>query len=75
MSLLEHEKGRISKPTPITAHYRKHKILHPRFSISDQHGNQGRKFRVVDDMAKYLANLTANAMETYFLMTWALLWS
>ena len=66
MSVLEYEKGWLSKPTPFTQHDRTFTILSPSFCIDEQHGNQEPKYRAIDDLTKSHVNLTVGASDTYF---------
>ena len=65
LSKIEHEKGRLSKPFPVTKHDLSNTILSPRFCISEQHGLQEQKFRAIDDLSRSEVNATAHMADTY----------
>ena len=65
MSVAEYEKGWFSKPTLVTQHDRINTILHPRFCIAEQHGNQEPQYSVSDDLAKSHVNITVGSSDTY----------
>ena len=65
MSIAEYNKGWLSKPTPVTQHDRTFTVLSPRFCISEQHGTQEPKYRVIDDLSKSMVNMTVGESDTY----------
>ena len=65
LSYKEYLNGWLSKPTPITLDDTNKTLLSPRFCISEQHGKQQAKFRVVDDLSRSQANSTADTSDTY----------
>ena len=65
LSWTEYEKGWLTKPSPISQNDRTNTILSPRFCISEQHGNQQQKFRVIGDLTKSQVNQAAQASDTY----------
>ena len=58
-------KGWLSEPVPVSEFDRPNTVLSPRFCISEQHGNQEPKFRLIEDLSKSLANDTVHSTETY----------
>ena len=66
MSLLEHQKGRLSNPTPVAAYGRTYTMRSPRFCISSQHGAQEHKFRVIGDLATSLVKPAVGSDDAYF---------
>ena len=65
MSVAEYGEGWLSKPSLATQRDRAFTVLPPRFCIAEQHGNQGPKYRVIDDLAKSHVSLTVGASDTY----------
>ena len=65
LSRKEHQQGWPSAPTPITEGDLDPLILSPRFCISERHGAQQPKYRVIDDLSMSLANSTATMTDTY----------
>ena len=65
MSVAGYEKGWLSKPSLATQHDRAFTVLSPMFCISEQHGNQGPKYRAIDDLAKSQVNQTVGAGDAY----------
>ena len=65
-SPIDRQKGWMSMPTPATPFDRSHTVLSPRFCISEQHGAQATKFRVIGDLSRSLANAAVGAVDTYF---------
>ena len=59
------EKGWMSKPTHAMKSDRTTKVSPPRFCISGRHGNHERKFRLIDDLSRSLANQTVDMADTY----------
>ena len=66
MSWKVHRKGWVSKHVPLTRPCLSQTAMSPRFCISEQHGLQEPKYRVVDGMSRACANSTADATDTYF---------
>ena len=64
-SSIEHQKGWLSRPTPVTQNDRTNTIMSPRFCISEQHGTQEPKYRVIGDLSKSKINATVGASDTY----------
>ena len=62
-SLLEHQKG-MEKPTSFTSYDRTRAIRPPGFCISEKHGTQEHKSRVVGDLAKSLVKPAVGADDT-----------
>ena len=65
LSFEEYRQGWLSEPTPATEADLDSAILSPRFCISEHHGIQEPKFRLVDDLAKSNVNKTVGMSETY----------
>ena len=59
-------KGWRSKPSAVTQHDKTFAISPPRFCMSEQHGKQEAKYRVIDDLPKSHVGGAAGACETYF---------
>ena len=74
MSVLEHQKGWLSRPTPVTQNDRTNTIMSPRFCISEQHGTQAPKYRVIDDLSKSKVNATVGTHDTYCPRIWTHSW-
>ena len=52
-------------PTPVTEFDKKSTILSPRVCISEHHGLQGPKFRLIDDLTESNVNKTVQMSEKY----------
>ena len=65
LSVEEFQKGWLSEPVPVTNDDRNHMALSPRFCLSEHHGLQQPKFRLIDDLSKSLVNKTVQSTETY----------
>ena len=65
MSLLEYNKGWLTQPVPITKTDMKHTVKSPRFCISEQHGLQEPKYRVIGDLTRSHVNSTTDTSDAY----------
>ena len=59
-------KGRISRPEPPTANAGRDDVLSPRFCISEQHGLQKHRYRLIGDLAMSHFSLPVGAGDAYF---------
>ena len=55
----------MSKPTPVEPNDVKNTVAPPMFCISEHHGSQQHKYRVIDDHTWSQVNSAAYAQETY----------
>ena len=65
LSWAEFRKGWLSEPAPAPNSDLRDTILSPRFCISEHHGVQEPKFRLIDDLAKSNVDKTVQMSETY----------
>ena len=65
MSHGEFRMGWLSEPTPVTESDLNSTIPSPRFCISEHHGIQEQKFRLIGDLTKSNVNKTVEMSETY----------
>ena len=63
-SLQEVEKGWLSKPVPVTEAAIRAIPLPPRFAIEEEHGGQGKKIRVIDDLKASQVNDLLGLVDT-----------
>ena len=59
----EHEQGWLAEPTPLTELDLKTLAISRRFSISEKHGIQHPKYRVIDDLSRSLVNSTTATVD------------
>ena len=65
LSRKEYLSGWLSKPTPGSSTDKNELVLPPRFCISEQHGKQPAKYRIIDDLSRSLVNSTLEVPDTY----------
>ena len=65
LSMGEFRANWISELKPVTNFDRRNAVLSHRFFVPGQHGLQEPKYRLIDDLAKSLANGTVGTTETY----------
>ena len=66
LPLIEHEKGWLSKHTPVAQSDLENFLLPPRFCIAEQNVLQEQKYRLIGDLAKSRVNADVSVVGRYF---------